>query len=277
MRSRPTEAEWLATLTKNYGEAKATALVAALKKAHPEKSIRTLSYMCSGPGVEHPRHAQQRREDGHDEVQPEGARRCSRGTSPGSRRCWKNAGAWHTAELAFCFDNTKLAEQGTGNGPEAQALAKKMAGAWATFARTGNPSQPDLAWAAFDPAKGNTMVFDNKCRMVDDPEGEVRKILLTLAAEPPDARATARGGIDPALCGRHPLQEMRTCRNPSQEALASRSLVALARSRRDSPRRVAQPPSAVSRFRRRCGARQRAGGAGASVAVQLLERAVSAD
>jgi para-nitrobenzyl esterase len=50
MRSRLTEAEWLATLTKSDGEAKATALVAALKKAHPEKSIRTLSYMCNGAG-----------------------------------------------------------------------------------------------------------------------------------------------------------------------------------------------------------------------------------
>jgi len=29
MRSRPAEAEWLATLTKNYGEAKAQALAAA--------------------------------------------------------------------------------------------------------------------------------------------------------------------------------------------------------------------------------------------------------
>jgi len=36
MLSRPTEAEWLATLTKNYGESKAKALAAALKKAHPE-------------------------------------------------------------------------------------------------------------------------------------------------------------------------------------------------------------------------------------------------
>ena len=34
----------------------------------------------------------------------------------------EDAGAWHTAELAFCFDNTKRCEQGTGNGPEAQAL-----------------------------------------------------------------------------------------------------------------------------------------------------------
>ena len=57
----------------------------------------------------------------------------------------EDAGAWHTAELAFCFDNTKRCEQGTGNTPEAQALAKKMATAWANFARTGNPSQPGLS------------------------------------------------------------------------------------------------------------------------------------
>ena len=64
----------------------------------------------------------------------------------------EDAGAWHTAELAFCFDNTKRCEQGTGNTPEAQALAKKMATAWANFARTGNPSQPGLTWTPTDPA-----------------------------------------------------------------------------------------------------------------------------
>ena len=90
----------------------------------------------------------------------------------------EDAGAWHTAELAFCFDNTKRAEQGTGNEPEAQALAKKMATAWANFARTGNPSQPGLRWEPFEPARGQTMVFDNNCRITDDPEGEVRKLLL---------------------------------------------------------------------------------------------------
>ena len=51
MSSRPTEAEWVATLTKSYGDAKAAAIVAALKQAYPNKSIRTLSYMCSGPGL----------------------------------------------------------------------------------------------------------------------------------------------------------------------------------------------------------------------------------
>jgi para-nitrobenzyl esterase len=91
----------------------------------------------------------------------------------------EDAGAWHTAELAFCFDNTKRCEQGTGNTPEAQALAKKMATAWANFARTGNPSQPGLMWEPTTPERCQTMVWDNVCRMVDDPEGEVRKILLS--------------------------------------------------------------------------------------------------
>jgi para-nitrobenzyl esterase len=89
----------------------------------------------------------------------------------------EDAGAWHTAELAFCFDNTKRCEQGTGNTPEAQELAKKMATAWGNFARTGNPSQPGLTWTPSNSTRFQTMVFDNHCRMVDDPEGEVRKIL----------------------------------------------------------------------------------------------------
>ncbi len=88
-------------------------------------------------------------------------------------------GAWHTAELPFCFDNTKRCEQGAGNTTEALALARKMASAWATFAATGNPSIPGLKWAATDPESNKTMIWDNECRMVDDPEGEARKIMMT--------------------------------------------------------------------------------------------------
>jgi para-nitrobenzyl esterase len=177
MRSRPTEAEWLATLTKAYGESKAHALVAGLKKAYPEKSIRTLSYMCSGAGLNSL--------NMRNNVTRMATMKYHQKAAPAY--AWyfiwqspmlEDAGAWHTAELAFCFDNTKRAEQGTGNGPEAQALAKKMATAWANFARTGNPSQPGLAWEPFDPDRCQTMVFDNNCRMVDDPDGEVRKLLL---------------------------------------------------------------------------------------------------
>ena len=91
----------------------------------------------------------------------------------------EDAGAWHTSELAFCFDNMKRCEQGTGNTPEAQKLAKKMATAWANFAHTGNPSHSGLTWTPFNSDQCPTMVFDNKCRMVNDPEGEVRKLLLS--------------------------------------------------------------------------------------------------
>jgi para-nitrobenzyl esterase len=81
--------------------------------------------------------------------------------------------------LAFCFDNTKRCEQGTGNTPEAQTLAKKMATAWANFAGNGNPSQPGLSWPAADHDNMQTMIFDNHCRMVNDPQAEVRRILLS--------------------------------------------------------------------------------------------------
>lgn len=178
MSSRPTEEEWHATLARGYGEAKATALIAAMKKAHPEKSIRTLSYMCSGPGLNglSIRNNVQRMAD---------LKSAQKGAPVYTYYfTWQSpmledAGAWHTAELAFCFDNTKRCEQGTGHTPEAQALAKKMATAWTNFARTGNPSQPGLAWTPNGPERCQTMVFDNHCRMVDDPEGELRRILLS--------------------------------------------------------------------------------------------------
>ena len=173
MSSKPTEAEWHATLAGTVGEAKASALIAAMKKAHPEKSIRTLSYGVSGLLVRNnvTRMAKMK----YDQKGAPVYAYYFTWQSP----MLEDAGAWHTAELAFCFDNTKRCEQGTGNTPEAQELAKKMATAWANFARTGNPSQPGLTWTPTDSMRCPTMVFDNRCRMVDDPEGEVRKILLS--------------------------------------------------------------------------------------------------
>ncbi|HEX5397926.1 MAG TPA: carboxylesterase family protein [Verrucomicrobiae bacterium] len=178
MSSKPTEAEWHATLARFYGEAKATALVAALKKAHPEKSIRTLSYMCSGGGLN--------TLGMRNNVTRMATLRYNQKAAPvfAYYFTWQSpmledAGAWHTAELAFCFDNTLRCDQGTGNTSNARRLAKTMAAAWARFARTGNPSHFGFKWTPFDPDKCQTMVFDNHCRMVDDPEGEVRKILLS--------------------------------------------------------------------------------------------------
>jgi para-nitrobenzyl esterase len=171
--SNPTEEQWHKTLSTQMGEEKADALIAAMKKAHPEKSIRTLSYGVQG--VSSRNNVSRMAKMKHELHAAPAYTYFFTWQSP---MLGGDAGAWHTSELAFCFDNTKRCEQGTGNTPEAQALGKKMATAWANFAGTGNPSQPGLAWTPADPEKCQTMVFDNNSRMVDDPEGEVRKILL---------------------------------------------------------------------------------------------------
>jgi para-nitrobenzyl esterase len=177
MSSKPTEEEWHATLAKAYGDEKATAVIAALKKAYPQKKIQTLSYMCAGNFL-----------NGlgmRNNVVKMARLKHELKAAPAYTYyfTWQSPildglpGAWHTAELQFCFDNTKRCEQGTGNTPEAQALAKKMASSWAAFAATGNPSLPALKWEPTDPETNKTMVWDNECRMVDDPDGEARKII----------------------------------------------------------------------------------------------------
>ena len=180
MASKPTEAEWHATLARAYGDQKATDIIATLKKSYPKKAIQTLSYMCGGGaglnGLNMRNNVVKMARLKHElKAAPAYAYYFT----------WQTPildglpGAWHTAELQFCFDNTKRCEQGTGNTPEAQALAKKMAGAWAQFAHTGKPSIPGVAWEASDPDTNKTMVFDNTCRMVNDPEADARKIILT--------------------------------------------------------------------------------------------------
>ena len=172
--SNPTEDQWRENLTKSFGADKAVALIAAMKRAHPEKSIRTLSYGVGGYGQ-------------RNNVQRMVRLKYEQHAAPAYQYwfTWQSpqldgqCGAWHTAELAFCFDNTRLCAQGTGNTAEAQALARKMSTAWANFARTGNPSQPGLTWTPSDPQRCQTMIFDNECRMTDDPDAEVRRILLS--------------------------------------------------------------------------------------------------
>jgi len=180
MSSRPTEEEWRANLVKAYGDDKATAIIATLKKAYPQKKIQTLSYICSGnPGL-----------NGlsvRNNVVKMARLKHELKAAPAYAYyfTWQSpqldgvAGAWHTAELQFCFDNTKRCEQGTGNTPEAQALAKKMASSWAAFAANGNPSVSGLKWDATDPETNKTMIWDDQCRMANDPDGEARKIILS--------------------------------------------------------------------------------------------------
>ena len=44
---------------------------------------------------------------------------------------------------------------------------------------SGNPTIPGLNWSPTDPQTNKTMVWDNECCMVNDPEGDARKIIST--------------------------------------------------------------------------------------------------
>jgi para-nitrobenzyl esterase len=70
-----------------------------------------------------------------------------------------------------------------GAGEVRYALAGKMAEAWVSFARTGNPNHGGLPeWPAFDSTRRATLVFDTECRAVDDPYGEERVAMQAITA-----------------------------------------------------------------------------------------------
>jgi para-nitrobenzyl esterase len=86
-------------------------------------------------------------------------------------------GATHTVEIPFVFDNTDIPTVMTKGGPEVKALAAKTSEAWIQFARSGNPNHKGLPnWPAYNTRERATMVFDNKCSVVNDPGGKERKL-----------------------------------------------------------------------------------------------------
>ena len=65
-------------------------------------------------------------------------------------------GSIHGHELKFCFNYLPFAQNELPEStPEDLALAAQMAKEWANFAKTGEAS-----WSAYDPEKGEIMVFD---------------------------------------------------------------------------------------------------------------------
>jgi para-nitrobenzyl esterase len=91
--------------------------------------------------------------------------------------------AFHTVELPFVFDNLEAGKSTTGSGEDRVALADRVSNAWVAFARTGNPNHPGLPrWPAFNARERATMIFNTECKVVDDPNGEERKMLQSLLA-----------------------------------------------------------------------------------------------
>ena len=87
--------------------------------------------------------------------------------------------AFHCSELPFVFNNTDRAAAMTGGGPEARELGGRMSDAWISFTRKGDPNHPGLPkWPSFTAKEGALMVFDNKCEVRMNPDGEARRTVF---------------------------------------------------------------------------------------------------
>jgi para-nitrobenzyl esterase len=86
--------------------------------------------------------------------------------------------SYHTLDIPFAFANVDVAASMTGSMNNRYALEHRMSAAWAAFARTGNPNHKDLPqWPAFSASSYPTMVLNDECKVVNDPNKEERLAL----------------------------------------------------------------------------------------------------
>jgi para-nitrobenzyl esterase len=94
----------------------------------------------------------------------------------------------HTIEIPFVFCNINLAGPLIAKMSTAHALEEKTSAAWAAFARRGDPNTPTLPrWPAYSAASRDTMLFNDECRVVADPDRAPRLAMedvLKLSAPP---------------------------------------------------------------------------------------------
>lgn len=90
-------------------------------------------------------------------------------------------GAHHAMDLPFVFDTTDvpLTTKGADGAPE---LAAAMSATWAAFARAGRPDNQAIpAWPAYTTGTRATMLFDTRCRVVNDPLRAARELWTKVA------------------------------------------------------------------------------------------------
>jgi para-nitrobenzyl esterase len=81
----------------------------------------------------------------------------------------------HALEIPFVFDNVQGSAL-TGDSATRFPLADKMSRAWLAFARTGNPNHEGLPdWPQYSSEQRPTMIFDNQCKVENDPYSAERK------------------------------------------------------------------------------------------------------
>jgi para-nitrobenzyl esterase len=88
----------------------------------------------------------------------------------------------HAMEIVFKFDHPENSVN-AGNRPERFDAAHNMSRAWATFARSGNPSFDGIPrWPAYTLDTRATMILDAQCRVVNDPFAPERRLWKEFSA-----------------------------------------------------------------------------------------------
>ena len=81
----------------------------------------------------------------------------------------------HTLEMPFVFNNVEPPVSMLGDSVERLELAKKMSSAWIAFARKGVPNHDGIPlWPAYETDRRSTMLFNDECRVEEDPQGDER-------------------------------------------------------------------------------------------------------
>jgi para-nitrobenzyl esterase len=82
----------------------------------------------------------------------------------------------HSVDVPFVFDTLRMIGE-AHHTPHAQALADRVSKTWASFARNGEPGNEAIpAWPTYAAGRRATMLLDDACKVVDDPDGEVRAL-----------------------------------------------------------------------------------------------------
>jgi para-nitrobenzyl esterase len=160
-------------------DAAADHLIALYKKGRPSKSnVEIFQIIASDAGFS-------------GQVHTEADRKVAQGKAPVYKYyfTWQSQAregklrSYHTLEIPFVFENVDEGKSMTGTGADRYALSDKMSAAWAAFARSGNPNAKGLPhWPAFTADQRATMIFNDECKLVNDPFKEER---LAIAALPP--------------------------------------------------------------------------------------------
>ena len=89
----------------------------------------------------------------------------------------------HTICIPFSFGNVDIAAGLTGTGADRYPLQQRMMDAWYAFMRSGDPNHRGLPqWNPYEAIDHPTMIFDNTCRLVNDPASAER---IAISACPP--------------------------------------------------------------------------------------------